>query len=173
MDTGWATAHHVIAEGASEGGRFSGHVDPEHVVAIGHSAGGGTILGAASADDRIDGFVSMASGRLGDDTAPMPAVPSLFVAGSVDAVVSAETVTRPAFEAATARRRFADHQVKGCAAVPDVEIRERAAADEPLRCVDTLVEGKGGRPSHGGDMLRHKVRHAGKLLASLSDKARD
>ena len=96
-----AALDHVIAEGAAEGGRFSGHVDPEHVVAIGHSAGGGTILGAASADDRIDGFVSMASGRLGDDTAPMPAVPSLFVAGSVDAVVSAETVTRPAFEAAT------------------------------------------------------------------------
>lgn len=91
----------ITAEGADEGGRFFEHVDADRVVAIGHSAGGGTVLNAAANDARIDGYVSMASGRLGDETVAMPAVPSFFIAGSVDAVVSAETVTRPAFEAAT------------------------------------------------------------------------
>jgi len=91
----------ISAEGAAEGGRFSGHIDDENVVAVGHSAGGGTVLNAAANDDRIDGYVSLASGRLGDETMAMPAVPSLFVAGSLDAVVPAETVTREAFAAAT------------------------------------------------------------------------
>lgn len=79
---------------------FSGHVDAEQVVAVGHSAGGGTVLGAA-ADPRVDGYVSLASGAFGGDASVvMPAVPSFFMAGSTDAVVPAEDVTRPAFEAA-------------------------------------------------------------------------
>ncbi|MCB0979528.1 MAG: hypothetical protein H6513_03670 [Acidimicrobiaceae bacterium] len=77
---------------------FAGHVDGERVVAVGHSAGGGTIVGAA-ADPRVDGYVSLASGVFGGD-ADLPAVPSFFIAGSADGVVSAEDVTRPAYEAA-------------------------------------------------------------------------
>ena len=68
------------------------------MVAVGHSAGGGTIVGAA-ADPRVDGYVSLASGVFGGD-ADLPAVPSFFIAGSADGVVSAEDVTRPAYEAA-------------------------------------------------------------------------
>ncbi len=99
----------VVAEGAAADGLLSGRVDAENVVAGGHSAGGGTIVGAAL-DDRIDGYVSMASGvALGDPAATtttaadgasgLPDKPSFFLAGSVDAVVSPEERTRPSFEA--------------------------------------------------------------------------
>lgn len=77
------------------------HVDSGLIAAVGHSAGGGTVLRAAGADDRITGFVSLASGALGsEDGAAMPTVPSFFIAGSVDAVVSPDETTRPAFAAA-------------------------------------------------------------------------
>ncbi|MEY3342288.1 MAG: hypothetical protein RLZZ269_2199 [Actinomycetota bacterium] len=81
----------IIAEGASTTSRFSGRVDDTRVVAVGHSAGGGTILGAAS-DERVDGYVSLASGvgigRDTDTTAPLelPAKPSFFMAGALDGV---------------------------------------------------------------------------------------
>lgn len=97
----------VVAEGASATSPLNGRVDAEHVVAVGHSAGGGTVVGAA-ADDRVDGHVSMASGVAlgsGDDTATtvevpaLPDKPSFFLAGTVDFVVPAEERTRPSFEA--------------------------------------------------------------------------
>ncbi len=100
----------IVAQGADAAGRFGGHVDAEHVVAVGHSAGGGTVLGAAE-DPRIDGYVSLASGVLrgsadatSTTTAPpqLPAKPSFFIGGSVDGVVPFETVTKPSFEAAPA-----------------------------------------------------------------------
>lgn len=85
-------------------------IDDTRVVAVGHSAGGGTVVGAAM-DDRIAAYVSLASGlALGRgeegattttiDPAAVPQRPSLFMAGSLDAVVPAETVTIPSFEAA-------------------------------------------------------------------------
>lgn len=98
----------ITAEGDDPASLFADHVDVEHVAAVGHSAGGGTILGAAD-DPRVDGYVSLASGALlRTDTADttttsppaLPAKPSFFIAGSVDAVVPAETVTRPSYELA-------------------------------------------------------------------------
>lgn len=99
----------LIAQGADPASRFSGHVDGERVAAVGHSAGGGTVLAAAS-DNRIDGYVSLASGAFlgapaegGATTttaAPLPSKPSFFIGGSVDAVVPFATATQPAFEAA-------------------------------------------------------------------------
>ena len=85
---------------------FQGHVDTSRIIALGHSAGGGTIVGAA-ADDRVDGYISMASGVLGTGganattTAPPTFVnkPSFFIAGALDAIISAEESTRPSFEA--------------------------------------------------------------------------
>jgi len=91
-------------------GALSGRIDAEHVAAVGHSAGGGTIVGAAL-DERIDGYVSMASGVAvpGDEPVdptqttvaptPLPDKPSFFMAGAVDGVVPAEERTRPSFEA--------------------------------------------------------------------------
>ena len=93
----------VTAENVRSGSRLEGMVDAERVVAMGHSAGGGTILGAAL-DDRIDGYISLASGALGmgsdSSTAPaFPDKPSFFIAGALDAIISAEESTRPSFEA--------------------------------------------------------------------------
>ena len=93
----------ITAENVRPGSRLEGMVDAERVVAMGHSAGGGTILGA-SLDDRIDGYISLASGALGmggdSSTAPaLPDKPSFFIAGALDAIISAEESTRPSFEA--------------------------------------------------------------------------
>jgi dienelactone hydrolase len=104
----------VLAEGSSATSVLNGRVDAENVVAVGHSAGGGTIVGAAT-DERIDGYVSMASGvALGssDSTATtieapvLPDKPSFFLAGALDAVISAEERTRPSFEAVPAPSRL-------------------------------------------------------------------
>ena len=83
--------------------RFSDSMDVERLIAVGHSAGGGTVARAAS-DDRIDGFVSMASGALESNDASVsdaPKKPSFYIAGKVDQVTPVDTVTRPAFDAAT------------------------------------------------------------------------
>ena len=85
---------------------FQGHLDTSRVIALGHSAGGGTIVGAA-ADDRVDGYISMASGVIGmgganaTTTAPPTFInkPSFFIAGAADGVVPVDTVSRPSFEA--------------------------------------------------------------------------
>lgn len=75
---------------------FHRRLDLDLVAAVGHSAGGGTVLGAA-ADPRVDGYVSMASGAFEAD---LPDRPSFFMAGSSDAVVTVAERTRPAFDAA-------------------------------------------------------------------------
>ena len=90
----------IVEEGTTAGGRFEAHVDDDRVAALGHSAGGGTILGAAL-DDRVDGYVSMASGGP-EDSSKCPDRPSFFLAGSVDGLISAADRTRPAFDAAPA-----------------------------------------------------------------------
>lgn len=82
---------------------LSQHIDTSRVAAVGHSAGGGTILSAAF-DDRIDGYISLASGALGMTSEPstartLPDKPSFFIAGALDAITSAEESTRPSFEA--------------------------------------------------------------------------
>ena len=95
----------LAAEDESDDSLLAGHVGTDEVAAVGHSAGGGTVLGFA-ADDGVVGYVSLASGaRLGgsgdgDDTHSLPDTPSLFVAGRLDAVVPWDTVTRAAYEAA-------------------------------------------------------------------------
>ena len=85
---------------------FQGHLDTSRVIALGHSAGGGTIVGAA-ADDRVYGYISMASGVIGmgganaTTTAPPTFInkPSFFIAGAADGVVPVDTVSRPSFKA--------------------------------------------------------------------------
>jgi dienelactone hydrolase len=75
-------------------------LDVDNMAIVGHSAGGGTAL-LASGDDRIDGYVSMASGDLRSDSASeMPNKPSFFIAGALDQIVTVADRTRPAFEKA-------------------------------------------------------------------------
>jgi dienelactone hydrolase len=84
----------------NDAGPLEGRIDLDQVAAVGHSAGGGTVL-AIAADPEIDGYVSMASGALGGD-GTLPAKPSFFIAGTEDRIVEAEERTRPAFDAAPA-----------------------------------------------------------------------
>jgi predicted dienelactone hydrolase len=107
----------IALEHATADSILEGHVDTSRIGAVGHSAGGGTVLDIAT-DDGIAGYVSLASGaRLGGAPDPdgatttttpleLPDVPSLFVAGSVDAVVPWDEATKPAFDAAPAPSRF-------------------------------------------------------------------
>ncbi|MEO7571246.1 MAG: hypothetical protein ABIX10_02305 [Acidimicrobiales bacterium] len=94
----------ITTEGTTAGSIFEGLVDPDRVAALGHSAGGGTVLGAAL-DERVDGYVSMASGGP-EDPADFPDRPSFFLAGSTDAVVPAVDRTRPAYDDAPAPSRY-------------------------------------------------------------------
>ncbi|MDD9368698.1 MAG: hypothetical protein PV358_01145, partial [Acidimicrobiales bacterium] len=95
----------MAAETESDGSRFAGHVGTDEVAAVGHSAGGGTVLGFA-ADDGVAGYVSLASGagvgRDDGDDVTLPDTPSLFVAGRLDGVVPWDTVSQAAFDAAPA-----------------------------------------------------------------------
>jgi dienelactone hydrolase len=97
----------VIAENGTAGSIVEGRVDADRVSAMGHSAGGGTVFQAAS-DDRIDSYVSLASGAFAPEGEEpvMPDKPSFFMAGALDAVVTPEERTRPAFEAAPSPSRL-------------------------------------------------------------------
>lgn len=97
----------VIAENGTAGSIIEGRVDAEQVSAMGHSAGGGTVFQAAT-DERIDSYISLASGAFaaeGEDPV-MPDKPSFFMAGALDAVVTPEERTRPAYEAAPSPSRL-------------------------------------------------------------------
>jgi dienelactone hydrolase len=97
-----ATLDLMDSENSTAGSPLAGRIDLDRIGALGHSAGGGTILGATSASDRIDGYVSMASGRLQDPEQPLPQRPSFFLAGTVDQVVPWTTRTAAAYDAAPA-----------------------------------------------------------------------
>ena len=75
---------------------LGGALDNDRVALGGHSAGGGTIAEVAL-DEGIVGYVSYASG-LRDS---VPQVPSLFMAGELDAIIAASR-TEEAFELAPA-----------------------------------------------------------------------
>ena len=85
---------YITAQNTESASPFNGHVDLDHVGALGHSAGGGTILKAAL-DDRIDGYVSMASGVFGAQS-DLPNKPSFFVSGAIDQIALTER-SRDAF----------------------------------------------------------------------------
>jgi len=108
-----ATRALLERENTASSSRFAGHVDTAQVGAVGHSAGGGTVLGFAP-DEGVKGYVSLASGRLtggGPSTtatvapAPLPDKPSLFMAGGGDQVVPVAT-TEAAFGDAPAPSRL-------------------------------------------------------------------
>lgn len=97
----------VITESGTAGSIIEGRVDADRVSAMGHSAGGGTVFQAAS-DERIDSYISLASGAFAPEGEEpvMPDKPSFFMAGALDAVVTPEERTRPAYEAAPSPSRL-------------------------------------------------------------------
>ena len=110
----------VEAANAETGGPLEGRVDSRLIAAIGHSAGGRTILGlAADADagSRVDTYVSLASGAW-DQTA-LPEVPSLFMAGTGDDIVE-PGVTTDAYERAPTPKRYYTFEGAGHLAFSDI-----------------------------------------------------
>lgn len=81
--------------------------DVDHLVLVGHSAGGGTVLGAATRSADVDAYVSLASGVFAPEGEQpvMPSQPSLFVGGLLDSVVANDRTTG-AFDAAPAPSRL-------------------------------------------------------------------
>ncbi len=61
-------------------------------------------------------------------------------------------------EAAPAGGRFADHQMKGGGTVLDIEIRQRAAANEAFLRADPFVEGEGEHLG-GGEAVTNEALH--------------
>ena len=92
----WA-AYDAVADPAASA-PWTGRIDPDRVVLVGHSAGGSTVLQAAG-DARTDGAVVLAAGQ--PDGVPVATAATLFMAGANDGVVPA-TATREAFEMASA-----------------------------------------------------------------------
>lgn len=79
---------YITAQNTDAASPFKEHIDVDHVAAMGHSAGGGTIL-KASLDPRIDGYVSMASGIF-TTQAELPSKPSFFLSGAIDQIANTE-----------------------------------------------------------------------------------
>jgi predicted dienelactone hydrolase len=77
---------------------FVDRIDLNRIALIGHSAGGASVQGAAT-DPRVNGFVAMAAGGPPEGF-EVAQVPSLFLAGSTDGVISPTERTRPAHLAA-------------------------------------------------------------------------
>jgi len=105
----------VLAESTTASSPLQGHVDTKRVAAVGHSAGGGTVVGATQRIPAVQGYVSMASGifpqREGGGATPttaavLPDKPSFFIAGANDQIAVVAKVTRPAFERAPAPTRL-------------------------------------------------------------------
>lgn len=88
----------VLALNTAADDPLAGHLDPNRVGAMGHSAGGYTTMGllAAARDARVRSAVVIAGGSLGGSYSAPP-VPVLFVHGSADAVVP-YTQGRAAYE---------------------------------------------------------------------------
>ncbi len=76
---------------AADDAILGGLVDGEQVAIMGHSAGGGTVLGAAAADDRIDTLIFWAS--TGDpESADLPTLPFQIVIADNDIAFAADRV---------------------------------------------------------------------------------
>jgi len=95
------------AENGEPDGPLTGRVDVERIAAIGHSAGGWTVLGLASDPDvgpRVDTYVSLASGALSGQT--LPDIPSLFMSGTDDDIVEPSRTLDAYTEAPTPKRYY-------------------------------------------------------------------
>ena len=106
----------VQAAADADAGPLAGlDVETERVGAVGHSAGGFAVYGAAAADPRIVTYVALASPVGGSFTAsasttvplvPPPDKPSLLIAGSADAIAPLARI-QAAYDALPSPKAFA------------------------------------------------------------------
>jgi dienelactone hydrolase len=107
-------------------GVLAGHVDDSTVLALGHSAGGGSALGVA-ADPRVRGYIAMASAAIGrppdagtTTTLPtLPDKPSFWMSGSVDGIADPAR-TKATFDLAPAPSLWWEIEGMGHNAVTDL-----------------------------------------------------
>ena len=75
-------------------------------------------------------------------------------------------------KAAAAGGWLADHQMERCSAVLDIEVCQRAAANEAFLCADPFVEGEGEHLG-GGEALANQALNlvTGERLVAVTGKA--
>jgi dienelactone hydrolase len=88
-----ATLDLVVAEAETDRSPLSGLVDPERVVAAGHSAGAGASYRFAGTDPRVDAAIlySVGTGREGAEMPDPPEVPTMVMLGDTDDIIPADT----------------------------------------------------------------------------------
>jgi predicted dienelactone hydrolase len=94
----------LTTENARPGSWLEGAVDLERIAASGHSMGGGASTLATAADPRIRTVANLAAAETRPSAVAAAAgitVPSLLIAGELDAIAPVETHQRPIFEAIT------------------------------------------------------------------------
>ena len=94
----------LTAETGRADGWLAGAADLEHIAASGHSMGGGAATLATAADPRIATLATLAAAETRPSAVAAAAdirVPSLLIAGEIDAIAPVATHQRPMFEALT------------------------------------------------------------------------
>lgn len=69
---------------------LTGHVDMQHVAALGHSAGGRAVETLASVDKRVDTFIGMAPAH--DPELTSPDKPSMILAATADGIIGLDQI---------------------------------------------------------------------------------
>jgi dienelactone hydrolase len=88
----------LASENEREGGLLEGRVSTDRIAITGHSAGGGTSIRFGSEPDIVT-FIPLSAGISSDSTVELPDKASLWLTGSIDAVVEPERIEN-AFAAA-------------------------------------------------------------------------
>lgn len=95
-----ACVDYIFDKAMDETSPLFGKLDPQKIVAMGHSQGGRSTVNAAAADGRFCCAVSIAGSNYKDEAA-RNSTPTLFITGTLDAVVASALWVKPAYKAAT------------------------------------------------------------------------
>jgi len=94
----------LASENEREGGLLQGRVATDRIAITGHSAGGGTAIRFGGEPDVVT-YIPISAGLSSDSTVTLPDQPSLWLAGSIDAVIEADR-TAETYAQASAPARF-------------------------------------------------------------------
>jgi dienelactone hydrolase len=115
-----ATAERLVAA-SSEAGILRGMVDPELIVAAGHSAGAGSAYRLASADARVKAWIaySVGFGPMSGPAPPAPRTPGMVMLGTTDGILPA-AATRKVYNAMRAPKYLVEVERAGHLVFSDV-----------------------------------------------------